>query len=98
RTITEEEGRKYLTYSGSYAAILKAAGYKSDGKDNYAFLKNAITLLHSAQFKLTTKSGITDLTHMIHHVTLDKRHCTISLDEYFYVIYIAGSFTLIDVA
>jgi hypothetical protein len=107
RTITEHEESRTYKYTGPLLPVLRYAGL-SGGKANYDFAKRALKLMLTTAIELEifkrdsrgkrklSKWQVTNLLTMASW-SEDKKQIEITINPYFYEMYIAGNITLIDV-
>ncbi len=107
RTITKHEESRTYKYTGPLLPVLRYAGL-SGGKANYDFAKRALKLMLTTAIELEifkrdsrgkrklSKWQVTNLLTMAAW-SEEKKQIEITINPYFYEMYIAGNITLIDV-
>ncbi len=105
---TGEDGKKTYTYIGSLRPILRVLGHKKPGVREYRRVIDSLKLLAVAAVDIqipASKKGVrearfTSMSAILSHVSWDseKKLLSVTINPFFYEMYIAGSVTLIDVA
>ena len=107
RTITEIDGAPTYTYRGPLRPILRLLGYEKTGKENYKRILSAIELMQMSSLRIEIKARTSRGKHKLKSVSMsnmisfakwdeEEKELRVTVNPYFYEIYMAGHCTLID--
>lgn len=107
RFITEIDGAPTYTYKGPLRQILRLLGYEKTGKENYKRVLNAIELMQMTSLRMEINARTSRGKHKLKSVSMsnmisfakwdeEEKELRVTINPYFYEIYMAGQVTRIN--